>query len=127
MLQDTYLRFLGLAASQRQASSERPLLFRMATHILYDHFRRTRREQRFGPPEPARPPTERVPSADLARAFAELTPRERSLLWLAHVEGFSHVEVAEALELRPGSVRVLLFRARATLAAVLRDRGLDPR
>jgi RNA polymerase sigma-70 factor (ECF subfamily) len=52
---------------------------------------------------------------------------ERSLLWLAHVEGLSHAEVAAALDVKPGSVRVLLFRARRALAGRLRDRGLEPR
>jgi hypothetical protein len=39
------------------------------------------------------------------------------LLWLAHVEGSEHREIAEALGLKAASVPVLLFRARRKLAA----------
>jgi RNA polymerase sigma-70 factor (ECF subfamily) len=56
----------------------------------------------------------------------ELKPRERELLWLAYVEGSSHREIAQLSGLREQSVRGLLFRARARLAALLRRRGLAP-
>ena len=41
-------------------------------------------------------------------------------MWLAHVEGASHREIAAALGLREGSIRVLLSRARRRLADLLR-------
>jgi RNA polymerase sigma-70 factor (ECF subfamily) len=53
------------------------------------------------------------------RALANLSPRERALLWLAHVEGYSHDEIGRALGVARGSVRVLLFRARKRLRGVL--------
>ena len=56
----------------------------------------------------------------------KLKPRERALLWLAHVEESTHEEIAEALGLRPKSVRVLLFRARKRLGEVLAKRGIGP-
>ncbi len=128
VLQETYYRFLSMEAGRRDAAPERPLLFRMATHILYDHFRRFRREERhsYAWPRPSAAVQPDLPH-DLDRVFRELTLKERSLLWLAHVEGLSHAEVAAALDLKPGSVRVLLFRARRALAGLLRDRGLEPR
>jgi RNA polymerase sigma-70 factor (ECF subfamily) len=128
VLQETYYRFLSMEPAKRQATPERPLLFRMATHILYDHFRRFRREERlvaaWRPPAPAPEPDV---ARDLTRVFGELKAKERSLLWLAYVEGLSHVEVAEVLGLKPASVRVLLFRARRALGDLLRMRGLAPR
>ena len=57
---------------------------------------------------------------DVRRAFARLSTRERQLLWLAHVEGFDHREIARLTGLRAASVRVLLFRARRELASALR-------
>ena len=60
--------------------------------------------------------------ADLRRAFDRLKPRERQLLWLAHVEGSDHREIARLTGLRTGSIRLLLFRARRRLAEVLRKR-----
>ena len=59
---------------------------------------------------------------DVRRAFDQLKPRERQLLWLAHVEGFDHQEIAQLAGLKVASVRVLLFRARSQLANRLRER-----
>jgi RNA polymerase sigma-70 factor (ECF subfamily) len=50
----------------------------------------------------------------------KLKPRERALLWLAYAQGSSHVEIAEVLGLRTASVKLLLFRARRRMAALLR-------
>jgi RNA polymerase sigma-70 factor (ECF subfamily) len=57
--------------------------------------------------------------ADLSRAMAHLTARERDLLWLAYAEGSSHREIADSLGLKSGSIRLLLFRARRRLAWLL--------
>jgi len=62
----------------------------------------------------------------MMRVFAELKPQERALLWLAHVEGSSHDEIAEAMGVKAKSVRVMLFRARKRLGDLLTRRGLAP-
>ena len=54
----------------------------------------------------------RALATDVERVFALLSIRERSLLWLAYVEGATHAEIARALDCGEKSVRVLLFRAR---------------
>ena len=50
-------------------------------------------------------------------------PRDRSLLWLAYVEGCSHREIAEVMGIKPASVKVLLSRARERLAPMLQRGG----
>ena len=60
---------------------------------------------------------------DMMRVFGQLKPQQRQLMWLAYVEGASHLEIATALGLRERSVRVLLHRARRRLAALLRATG----
>jgi RNA polymerase sigma-70 factor (ECF subfamily) len=62
--------------------------------------------------------------ADLDRAMGRLRPRERALLWLAYGVGQPHTEIADALGVKTGSVKPLLFRARRKLAGLLR--GLQP-
>jgi len=44
-------------------------------------------------------------------------------LWLAYVEGDTHEDIAAALHVRRGSVKVLLSRARARLRDLLTKRG----
>lgn len=129
VMQDAYLRFLGMDPGRRSAFPERPLLFRIATNLMYDHFRRARREERARSLWPWR--DERTPPSgaggDLAQAFGTLNERERALLWLAYVEGWRHDEMAACLGVKPGSVRVMLFRAKTALARLLGQRGLAPK
>jgi len=60
---------------------------------------------------------------DVKSLFDALHPRDRSLLWLAYVEGYSHEEIAEMMGLNAKSVKVLLFRLRGSFAASLRSKG----
>jgi RNA polymerase sigma-70 factor (ECF subfamily) len=64
---------------------------------------------------------------DMSRLFAQLPSQRQTLLWLAHVEGYSHREIASVLGLREKSVRVLLHRARKELAGLLKANGWGPR
>ena len=57
--------------------------------------------------------------ADVRRAMGRLKPRERALLWLAYAQGSSHSEIADVLGLKTSSIKLLLFRARRKLAAML--------
>ena len=56
-----------------------------------------------------------------------MTQREKQLLWLAYAEEFSHREIAQMTELREGSIRPLLFRARQKMAALLAAAGYGGR
>jgi RNA polymerase sigma-70 factor (ECF subfamily) len=57
--------------------------------------------------------------AMLGPALAQLRPRDRQLLWLAHAEGYSHREIAQITGLASASIRLLLFRARRKIARLL--------
>ena len=46
------------------------------------------------------------------------------MLWLAHVEGMTHHEIASVLGLRAASVRSMLFRARQRCSVELNLGGL---
>jgi RNA polymerase sigma-70 factor (ECF subfamily) len=124
ILQETYLRVLRARPGGAEVESA-PYVFKTATNLLYDHWRRQRRERRFFGlwPVAAPRPDADLPH-DLGRLLLQMKPQERALLWLAHVEGWSHEEIAGILDLRARSVRVLLFRARARLARVLERAGV---
>jgi RNA polymerase sigma-70 factor, ECF subfamily len=62
----------------------------------------------------------------MMKVFAELKPKERALLWLAHVEEADHEDIGQALGVKSGSVKVLLFRARKHLGELLTKKGLAP-
>jgi RNA polymerase sigma-70 factor (ECF subfamily) len=101
-------------------------LYKIASSLLVDHWRRVKRERRwslwnFLGGEPATNPKS---ESDAMRFFRRLKPQEQLLLWLAYVEGFEHREIAAALRLKEKSVRVVLFRARKKLARTLEEAGL---
>jgi RNA polymerase sigma-70 factor (ECF subfamily) len=56
---------------------------------------------------------------DLERAIAALPPRARQVFVLHDVEGYRHDEIADRLELQPGSVRAQLHRARQLIMRML--------
>jgi RNA polymerase sigma-70 factor, ECF subfamily len=91
--------------------------------LIADHFRKQRREWPLTEaPDSAAQEGDGSSRVDMERVFGLLRPRERQLLWLAHVEGGNYRELAKALGLREGSVRVLLSRARKKLAALINER-----
>ncbi len=61
----------------------------------------------------------------LEPALKQMKPRERQMLWLAHAEGYSHREIAQVMGLTSASIRLLLFRARRKIAALLCARAAD--
>lgn len=62
-------------------------------------------------------------SIDLERIFGKLKKKERSLLWLAYVEGYSHREISEITKIKEKSLKVVLFRLRKKCAVILRAEG----
>jgi RNA polymerase sigma-70 factor (ECF subfamily) len=128
VMQEAFCRFLTAPVAGLGESEKRAYVFRIASNLAIDHWRRARREAPQGAeaPEPSAPGGQQTPrDMDVARTMKELKPRERALLWLAYVEESGHDEIAASLGLAPKSVRVLLFRARRKLASLLRQRGIS--
>ncbi|HXS12078.1 MAG TPA: RNA polymerase sigma factor [Acidobacteriaceae bacterium] len=126
LVQESFVRMLCAATPMDGELHAKRYLFRIATNLLKDYWRR-----------PKASSIEDLPEAAFAAACGEgmdaqmmleprllqLRPRERQLLWLAHAEGYSHKEIAEIMGLRSPSIRLMLFRARHRLAELLKDGG----
>lgn len=128
LAQKAFLQLLRTRLDSLEEARLRGLLYRTATNMAIDHIRKARREREgwlgvLGISRGGESPELRH---DVGRAFGKLKPRERSLLWLAHVEGFDHREIAAIAGVEEKSVRVLLFRARKRLGDVLQSMGLGP-
>jgi RNA polymerase sigma-70 factor (ECF subfamily) len=128
LLQKAFYRFIRTNPVVTSDEHMRRYLFRTATNLALDHFRETKRERtRDAFITPANQPPDRMEMRhDMMRVFGELKPRERALLWLAHVEESNHEEIGQALGLKTKSVKVLLFRARKRLGELLMKKGLAP-
>lgn len=136
LVQDSFCRLLAVRFATRDDQQIRAYLFRIASNVAIDHWRRAGRGGRPQVPErtaddQAAPSTTDHGDAatlrhDMSRTLRELKPQERVLLWLAHVEGSEHRDIAAALGLKAASVPVLLHRARRKLAGLLNKKGLGP-
>jgi len=133
LLQEAYYRFLRAGVAHESEAHRRNYLFRIATNLVRDLRRRPRVDDvpigngrdaiDRADPQSADAAAGAARRVDLGRAMARLKPRERDLLWLAYAQGASHQEIAQALGLKTASIKLLLFRARRRLAALLREGG----
>jgi RNA polymerase sigma-70 factor (ECF subfamily) len=131
MTQESYLRFLCAEKPEGGEVNYRRYLYRIATNLLRDHWRRPRPASIDDVPEQHLAARDEISQVDsrsvLDPALARMRPRERQLLWLAHAEGYSHHEIAEITGLNSASIRLLLFRARRKIARMLRQQTREDR
>ena len=123
ILQESYIRMLHLPAMEETA--RKAYLFKTATNLLRDRWRRLKREKKWWELTPT---TDRVHqnfnlSMDMNTVFDALSAQERALLWLAHVEELSHREIGMVLNVKEQSVKVMVFRARERAKALLEKAG----
>jgi len=127
LLQKTFYRFLRSNPVIANDEHLRRYVYKTATNLVFDHFRESKRRRTISEMPRAESRADRGDLRhDMTRVFSQLKPQERALLWLAHLEGSSHEEIAEALGVKAKSVRVLLFRARKRLGEMLTKHGLAP-
>jgi RNA polymerase sigma-70 factor (ECF subfamily) len=126
LLQESYYRLLRATTTFESDEHRKNYLFRIATNLIRDRFRRPRidnaqlAEHGEGDiPASGDLAQQTQQRSDLARAMAQLSERERELVLLAYGQGSTHQEIAGALGLRTGSIKPLLFRARRKLARIL--------
>jgi len=141
LFQETWIRLLTHPPRTLDSGAVRAYIFTIATRLAIDAARRETWIGRWIQPMRGRQDPEdargdaldaiesHAPAPDaqhqarelVARALRPLSPRERVMIWLAHVERYDHVEIAAMLDMRPTSVRVLLHRARKRAFAALRE------
>jgi RNA polymerase sigma-70 factor (ECF subfamily) len=142
LLQSAYVRVLRARDVPGDPRPRRVYLFRVATNLLRDEWRRRgtdrRREETlaggtpssdadgaWGFDRPVAADAESLESRlEVRKALAEVTPRDRELLWLAYALDMSHGEIAEVAGVAAASVRVLLQRARRRFVTVVERYGV---
>ena len=128
LLQEAFYRLLRSSTAFESEDHRRNYLFRIATNLVRDRYRRPRIDNAQLPEDGeaniraegdlAEQTQQR---ADIQRALAALSHRERELVWLAYGQGSTHQEIAGARGLKTGSIKPMLFRARRKLARMLRS------
>ena len=122
LVQESFVRFFSHAPDHLSEQQQRSYLYRTASHLVTDRFRKNAAHRRWWQlrPEPPPPPQpSSTAGSALGHAFNGIPVKQRKLLWLAYVEEYSHREIAEILDVGERSVRVLLHRARRRLESSL--------
>ncbi len=81
--------------------------------------RRQQREIRAHLLDGARP--DQPADLDLLERLTELSPRQRSVLWLAYWEDLTPTQIATVLDISEGTVRRHLARARAAMRTAMEE------
>jgi RNA polymerase sigma-70 factor (ECF subfamily) len=108
----------------------RSWLLRAAHNLCVDRLRRRATRSEIAPDESApdlsdgRPDPERWASSSeiggrLARALMDLEGRDRAIVLLREVEGLAYDEIAEMLDMKMGTLKATLHRAREKLRVAL--------
>jgi RNA polymerase sigma-70 factor, ECF subfamily len=132
LTQETFLRAYRAIAATRPGLQLRSWLYRIATNLAYDHFRRQRRFG-FVPLLPMHgvPQWEQTTGVDEAdavwRALARLRPGDRAALLLCALEGYSYREAAQVLGISPEAVRKQFGRAKQRFRRAYAEQTANPR
>jgi RNA polymerase sigma-70 factor (ECF subfamily) len=125
--------FVKLLKANPNIENERHLkvyLYRIAFRLIIDKKRRIKVEKRtfeekFHTYErdmhDVKQESDALLSMGMEKIFKKLKPKQRMLLWMAYVEGYSYEEIAQMTGTKNNSLKVQLFRAREKMAALLKE------
>lgn len=125
VVQDTWMRAVRALARFRWDASFRTWLLGIGLNRAREVLRKRARHDgvaSMGRDLPAAP-VRAEDRMDLERAIAALPDGYRTVLLLHDVEGFTHPEISERLEIAVGTSRSQLFHARRTLRGLLEPPG----
>jgi len=123
VVQEAFMRVYNAKALEAaDPEHRRQYLYKVATNLA-------RRERRQHEHTQALLGSELSPAEDVSGRLAvgdaldHLSDNERRTLWLSHVEGWSHREIAAMLGYREGSIRQVAVRARRRFLEVFGPRN----
>ncbi|MEM6295336.1 MAG: sigma-70 family RNA polymerase sigma factor [Myxococcota bacterium] len=133
LVQETLVRCVARRANLQPGSSFRAYMFTVARHLLYEEFKKASRRATLDPEATSLADLGTSPSSACARdqrkrlmqqALREIPLQSQLILELFYWEGLSVGEVADALDVPPGTVKSRLHRARGQLKLQLAKVGV---
>ena len=118
LVQETFVRALmnPETVEDLTPTKRRAWLFRTFKNLFFDRFRRAVLENEYAQdhlPEYAEDPG--MQEVENAMVLQSITPQDRAIFQLRHFDGYTAEEIAQMLDLPPGTVRSRLSRCRKYL------------
>jgi RNA polymerase sigma-70 factor (ECF subfamily) len=127
IFQETFYRYLRAEPVKLNEYQQKAYLYKVAFRLIIDQKRKIKVESDNRDHETYEASREEAifMALDIEKTFRLLKPKERNLLWLAYVEGYSHREIADITGRGENSIKVQLFRVKKKFAAILRQTGYN--
>ena len=128
LMHDAMIKIFDTIGKYRTTGSLKSWCARVTVNLVIDHLRKSKRME-LQPlettqekiPEPQDEEVAKVPKAELMRMVGELPETKRVIFNLFCVEGYSHKDIAQMLDIKEKTSSSLLFKAREQLARNVRD------
>jgi RNA polymerase sigma-70 factor (ECF subfamily) len=130
IFQETFYKYLRADPIRLKLNEfqQKAYLYKTATRLVIDQKRKVKRiRQETYPGNESEESREYTVSLamDMEKLFNLLKPKERTLLWLAYVEGYTHSEIAAITDCLEKSIKVQLHRVRKKFAGILKQEGFQ--
>ena len=128
LMHDGMIKIFDTIGKYRPTGSLKSWCARVTVNMVIDHMRKSRRmdlqpiEQTLEKiPEPQNEEVAKIPKTELMRMVGRLPETKRIIFNLFCVEGYSHKDIAQMLDIKEKTSSSLLFKAREQLARNVRD------
>ncbi|MBR2857111.1 MAG: RNA polymerase sigma factor [Bacteroidales bacterium] len=128
LMHDGMIKIFDTIGKYRPTGSLKSWCARVTVNMVIDHMRKSRRmdlqpieQTQEKIPEPQNEEVAKIPKTELMRMVGQLPETKRIIFNLFCVEGYSHKDIAEMLNIKEKTSSSLLFKAREQLAENVRD------
>ncbi len=131
IFQESFVKFLKAAPDIENERHLKVYLYRIAFRLIIDKKRRIKVEKKSFEEKvhtyerdmhDSVQESAALLSMEMEKTFKRLKPKQRMLLWMAYVEGYSYDEIARMTGTKQNSLKVQLFRAREKMAVLLKEK-----
>ena len=128
LMHDSIIKIFDTIGKYRPTGSLKSWCSRITVNLVIDSMRKKKRfetvcldQTKANIPEPQKDEILKIPKTELMRMVGELPQTKRVVFNLYCVEGYSHKDIAQMLDIKEKTSSSLLFKARAQLAEDVRD------
>ena len=128
LMHDAMIKIFDTIGKYRPTGSLKSWCARVTVNMVIDHMRKSRRmdlqpieQTQEKIPEPQNEEVAKISKTVLMRMVGQLPETKRIIFNLFCVEGYSHKDIAQMLDIKEKTSSSLLFKAREQLAENVRD------